>query len=105
METLYAEWERYLKLKGVKIPRENTWGRKVLELLYKNKKEWVFKKDIIEGIDYSGPDLQAPRHLSAAGWYIEQDYKGGYRLVSVKEAFPQWIPDKRTTNITSGSWE
>ena len=105
MNTLYNEWVKYLKPKGVKLPKEDTWGRKSLEFMYVNLNAWVSKEIIIEGIGYTGPDLQAPRHFSASGWYVEQDYKGNYKLVCVKETFPKWIPDKRTTNIASDSWD
>ena len=69
MNTLYNEWVKYLKPKGVKLPKEDTWGRKSLEFMYVNLNAWVSKEIIIEGIGYTGPDLQAPRHFSASGWY------------------------------------
>jgi len=102
--TLYVNWNEHLKGKGVKLPRESSWGRKSLEFLYESIGTWVSKELIIEGISYTGSDLQAPRHLSAKGWFVEQDYRGNYKLVSVKETFPKWIPEKRTTNIASDSW-
>jgi len=102
---LYEQWETHLKNSGVKIPGDVSWGRKSLEYLFKNLNRWVSKEDIIKGIKYNGYDLQAPRHLSSSGWYIEQDYRGNYKLITVKKPFPAWIPDKRTTDITSISWK
>lgn len=104
MITLHDAWYENLYPKGVKLPKEDTWGRKTLEYLYKNLNIWVSKQNLIENIGYTGPDLQAQRHLSSEGWYIEQDYKGNYRLVTIKEVFPNWISDKRTTNIALDSW-
>lgn len=105
MITLHDVWNEYLKPEGVILPKEDTLSRETLEYLYKNLNKWVSKQNIIENIGYTGTDLQAQRHLSSKGWYIEQDYKGNYRLVTIKEVFPNWIPDKRTTNIASDSWD
>lgn len=103
--TLQENWEKHLKNKGVKIPRADTWSRMSLEFLFKNQNRWVSKQKIIEGIGYDGSDLQAPRHLSANGWYLEQDYKGNYKLVNVNKPFPKWIPDKRNTDLSINSWK
>lgn len=105
MITLYDGWFKYLKDKNVKLPKDGTWGRKTLEHLYKNLNKWVSKQNLIENIGYNGPDLQAPRHLSSDGWYIEQDYKGNYKLKNIKQTFPSWISDKRNTDISINSWK
>ena len=102
---LKDNWKTYLEPIGVKLPKENTWQRKTLEFLYENINEWVTKKAIMEGIGYTGTDLQAPRHLSAFGWYIKQDLKGKYKFVTTEKVYPKWIPDKRTTNIVAGDWD
>jgi hypothetical protein len=103
--TLCEVWKKYLEAKGVKIPRVGTWRRKTLEFLFITQNQWISKENIIKGIKYDGSDLQAPRHLSSSGWYIEQDYKGNYKLVTIKKTFPSWISNKRTTNITPNSWK
>ena len=102
---LKDEWEVNLNPCGVKLPKEDSWKREVLEFLYENINEWVSKESIIEGIGYNGTDLQAPRHLASDGWYIKQDYKVSYKLVSVTKILPNWIPKKRTTNIPVADWE
>jgi len=98
-------WEKNLKHLEVKLPREGTVSRNVLEFLYKNKGVWCSKADIISAIEYKGNDLQAPRHLSSQGWYIEQDYNGNYKLFNLTQTSPNWKPNKRISNINYESWE
>jgi len=105
MTTLYDNWNGYLKPSGVTLSGEGTWNRKTLEYLYQNLNEWKSKEEIIRAIGYDGNDLQAPRHLPEKGWYIKQDNKANYKLVSVEKTYPNWIPDKRKTNISANSWE
>ena len=99
MITLYDHWNEHLEPLGVKLSREGSWNRKTLEFLYQKLNQWISKEEIIGSIGYDGNDLQAPRHLSREGWFIEQDNKANYKLVSVKKTYPNWIPDKRKTNI------
>ena len=63
MNILYNEWVKYLKPKGVKLPKEDTWGRKSLEFMYVNLNAWVSKEIIIEGIGYTAdaPGLAASK--------------------------------------------
>ena len=105
MITLYDHWNEYLEPLGVKLSREGSWNRKTLEFLYQKLNQWISKEEIIGSIGYDGNDLQAPRHLSREGWFIEQDNKANYKLVSVKKTYPNWIPDKRKTNISTNSFE
>jgi hypothetical protein len=98
--TLHSEWMTNLRDLGVKLPGEGTFGRNTLEYLYTHINTWVAKESIISAINYKGNDLQAPRHLGASGWNIEQDFKGNYKLVTVAAVADSWIPNKRTTNIS-----
>jgi hypothetical protein len=100
-KSLHSIWESNLKDLNVKLPKEGSWARKSLEYLYENIGTWKHKTDIIKGIGYNKTDLQ-PRHLNKQyGWYVEQDGKANYKLVSVTEVWPQWIPNKRTTIISA----
>jgi hypothetical protein len=105
MKNLFEVWEKSLKPLGVKLPKDSSWKRKTLEYLYKKEGEWVSKEAIICYIGYDRNDLQAPRHLPSSGWYIEQDFRGNYKLVSSTEILPNWIPEKRKTNIRVADWE
>lgn len=103
--SLEQKWTQHLKTLGVKLPKNNTNGRNVLEFMYKNIGCWCDKLQIVAAICYEGPDLQSMRHLSTGGWFVEQDGKGNYRLVTVTQTFPKWIPNKRKTKINVESWE
>lgn len=109
--SLKIEWETYLRDKGVNFNfKEDSLSYLCLQALYENIGEWVTKSSLCEMIGYQGNDLQTPRHLwNTHGWYIESNKKGGgnlaYRLVSVKEPSPNWIPVKRTQGLNVSDWE
>ena len=109
--SLQKEWEVNLKDKGVKLNfKEDSLAYRCLLVLYENLGQWVTKSDLVEIIGYQGNDLQTPRHLwNTHGWYVESNKKGGgnlaYRLVTVKEPSPNWVPVKRTQGLNVSDWE
>lgn len=109
--TLEEEWKVYLKPKGVNFNfKKDSLAYLCLVELYQNLGNWVTKKELVEKIGYQGTDLQTPRHLwNTHGWYIESNRKGAgnlaYRLVTVKEPSPNWIPVKRTCGLNVSDWD
>jgi hypothetical protein len=108
---LYEQWKQHLEPKGVLFNfSQKSQNYKCLEVLYSRLGQWVTKSDLIALIDYKGNDLQAPRHLwNGSGWFVESNNKGGgnlaYRLVSVEEPSPGWIPVKRTQGLNVADWD
>ena len=104
---LEEHWKNNLKKHGVKFNfKPDSWSYKTLLFMYKNLGLWLNKKVIAEEIGYSGSDLQNPRHLAKqAGWNIEQDRKGNYRLVCVKVPHPAFSKKKRLNELKTTDFE
>jgi hypothetical protein len=104
--SLRSDWEKYLKPYGVKFNfKESSNKHKVLNFLYENITVWFHKSEIAENIGYKGPDLQEPRHLGKqSGWYVEQDGKGNYRLVTIKEPHPSFAAKKRLNELNTSDF-
>lgn len=100
---LKTAWEKYLKKYNVKLPIKG-WKLKTLEYLYKNKGKWCTKEDIISGINYTGSDLQAPRHLGGKdGFNVISTHPKRpikYKLINITEPYPNFNPDKYKQSIT-----
>ena len=82
--SLRSDYESHLKKHGVKFNfREGSNKYKTLIALYENIGNWMSKAEIVERIGYTGSDLQDARHLGKqSGWYVDQDGKGNYKLVT-----------------------
>jgi len=103
---LRSDWKQYLEPHGVKFNfKESSDSYKVLNLLYQHKGVWLTKSQIARLIGYTGSDLQTPRHLGKqSGWYVEQDGKGSYRLVTTKEPHPSFAVKKRLNELNSSDF-
>lgn len=110
MSNLYDEWKEHLESKGVLFNFSlDSLSYRCLEVLYDRLGEWITKSELVELIGYTGNDLQTPRHLwNSSGWFVESNKRGGgnlaYRLVTVKEPSPNWIPVKRTQGLNVSDW-
>lgn len=116
-----------LENSGVRIPslkRGGKYTEKALALIclsadYPNTKA-VSKDDLANFIHKYRPDLkkdiQAGRHLGKQdGWYIitgtrgdsliENIPYGSYKLISLKEAYPRFNPDRRGASVDDEFWE
>jgi len=105
--TLQSDYEKYLKPHGVVWNfREGSNKYKTLMALYDNIGEWLSKTQIAELICYTGVDLQEPRHLGKqSGFYVEQDGKGNYRLVTTKEPHPSFAAKKRLNELNTSDFK
>lgn len=103
---LQNEWETYLKPHGVKFNfRKDSNKYKTLMVLNEHKGKWLSKSEIGKLINYQGSDLQDPRHLGkGSGWYVEQDGRGNYRLVSTKEPHPSFSAKKRLNELNTSDF-
>ena len=119
--------QKYLKEKEVHMPNLKWRGRytqKALTLIclsegYPNTKA-VSKSELTEFIKTYIPtasdDIQAGRHLGKQdGWFIitgtrgdsliENIPYGSYKLISLKEAYPRFNPDRRGSSVDDAFWE
>ncbi|MCS7265433.1 MAG: hypothetical protein NZ805_11435 [Armatimonadetes bacterium] len=111
-------YERYLRSKGVKLPRLRKTGRPTKDALtlvylarnYPNT-QWVTKAELTEFIRQfypETPDVQSGRHLGMQnGFYIVSTRRGNadvpdelrgldaYRLVSLEQAHPSFRPKRQ----------
>ena len=104
---LRSDWETYLKPHGVKFNfREGSNKFKVLSVLYEYEGTWLTKGEIAQLIGYTGSDLQEPRHLGKqSGWFVDQDGKGNYRLVTTKEPHPSFAAKKRLNELNTSDFD
>ena len=104
--SLRSDWETYLKPHGVKFNfREGSNKHKTLMVLHEYEGTWLTKGEIAKLINYQGSDLQDARHLGKqSGWYVEQDGKGNYRLVTTKEPHPSFHAKKRLNELNTSDF-
>lgn len=104
--SLRIDWETYLRPYGVKFNfREGSNKYKTLMALYDHEGTWLSKEEIVKLIGYRGSDLQDARHLGKqSGWYIEQDGRGNYRLVTTKEPHPSFHAKKRLNELNTSDF-
>lgn len=122
---LQKQHEEFLKEKGVIMPKLKKGGKYTkfaLALIYLAQDypntRVVSKSELtsfIKIFDKNVNDVQQARHLGAQkGWYInsgtrddmdEEVKKGEYRLVTLKEAYPDFKKQKRVTVINDDDWE
>lgn len=116
-QNIMEYYQKYLKEKGVSIPAlkdKNGYTKNALVLVrlalkYPNT-DIVSKEELTEFIRLYYPntsDVQQARHLGAqSGWFIisgtrgeistENIPKGSYKLYSLTETHPSFVPDRRT---------
>lgn len=117
---LYSEYlmnyNLYLKDNGVKLikyePTKITQSLYAILFLLKYKGEIVTKKELTEGWNEVGEptnDFQITRHLGLQyGYHIEKSGSkvfGWYRLISLSEPHPSFIPTRRNQEFTENEWE
>tara|TARA_A200000159_G_scaffold8442_1_gene7249 strand:+ start:2567 stop:3106 length:540 start_codon:yes stop_codon:yes gene_type:complete len=105
--SLRSDYESHLKKHGVKFNfREGSNKYKTLLALYENIGNWMSKAEIVERIEYTGSDLQDARHLGKqSGWYVDQDGKGNYKLVTTKQPHPSFAAKKRLNELNTSDFK
>jgi len=101
--SLKSDWQKHLAPHGVKLPKGSSNNRLVLEYLYAREGQWVKKSELIAGIGYTGPDLQAPRHLGyKEGYNIESDRQSpiSYRLTSIINLHKDYALNRKKDQVT-----
>lgn len=117
---LYSEYlthyNLYLKDAGVKFikyePTKITQSLYAILFLLKYKGDIVTKKELTESwnkIGYPTNDFQITRHLGLQyGYHIEKSGSkvfGWYRLLTLNEPHPSFIPKRRNQEFTENEWE
>lgn len=114
-DTYKEYYDNYLKDKGVKFikynPNKITQSLYAILFLLKYKGEIVPKTDLTEGWNQIGTptnDFQITRHLGLQyGYHIEKSGSkvfGWYRLISLEEPHPSFLPQRRNQEFSEGEW-
>ena len=103
-------WNENLLQHGVKLPGCKSKLGFSLIILYDNLGNYVHIDDIKlkvgKRFKMTGTDPLQVRHLNTQnGWWIEKDGKYKFKLVSVTQPMPGYIPEKRKCKLDVKNWE
>ena len=109
-QTLKNNWEKYLKPKGVKMPRFKGKLGFSLCILAANMDKFMhideIKTTLLDNnFKLTGTDPVQVRHLSTqSGWWIEKEGKYKHKLCSMEKPLPGFISQKRANKLNICSW-